>query len=367
MEMKDSDGAFLPWSMVHTEDGGFSVCGMKFATYSDLIRHLATRHLVMWLSFSCPWCDALGFEKTKITRHVASCKSMPEKVIAMVKSVEAGDGADIINHHIAEAMEDLKRVDAKDKFYQLQRRVTLIMTRAEAEFRAYAESSNKKAGKRRLGKALKPTDLGWADETGLYCMKAGKYPHFSKCTSCEQILPDTQFATEKHLIECDVRGFASFHSQKILDDPLVGKVDKKIFEFKKIAMNRAEEVKKVPAVLCTVDGFGSSGSKYEGQKTLSEFCEDQFSNRNDGKKIHYGTMSFKNEKNEVYAKVKLVHEVNQASLKKELVEKSYKMPLFVKAVRKKGLKHDLVWNADQKCGRKSEPSELFGTLWKNQR
>ena len=88
LELVDKNQVFLPWFTVDAKDGGFEKCDKEFTDYPGLVRHLATRHMVMWLSYRCPWCATLGFEKVKITRHVATCKAMPAAVVAFVEAVE---------------------------------------------------------------------------------------------------------------------------------------------------------------------------------------------------------------------------------------------------------------------------------------
>ena len=134
LELKDKNNIFLPWMTVDSKEGGHRKCSMHFSDYAGLVRHLATRHFVLWLCFQCPWCDNIGFEKTKITRHVASCKKMPLAVVQLVESVERGDRDSVILDHITAANSDLEKVVLNDSVYNLERRVSLTMTRSEAVF-----------------------------------------------------------------------------------------------------------------------------------------------------------------------------------------------------------------------------------------
>ena len=162
--------------------------------------------------------------------------------------------------------------------------------------------------------------------------------------------------------ECDVRGFLTYHSQKILDEPLVGQVDKDVFKWRQEAVKLAEDAKKLPVVTCTIDVYGSSRVHTKSQKTLAEFCEAEAAKKDDGKKVHYRRFGLRNEKKEVCGKVRLVHEVNQESVRNAMVEKSLSMPLYLNVAKKKGVMHDLVKNAQLKCKRRSKPSELFGAV-----
>ena len=98
-----------------------------------------------------------------------------------------------------------------------------------------------------MGKSVKLSDVDdkYSDETGLFSYQ---------CTSCEKVFPDTQLATAKHLADCSVSGFLKFHSIKVLDEPVVADVDRKIFAWKQKAV---KSMKSVPEVMITLDGYGS--------------------------------------------------------------------------------------------------------------
>ena len=67
---------------------------------------------------------------------------MPAAVVALVEAVERKVDQPTLSKLIRAAYSDLKTVADADKEFQLKRRVTLAMTRAEALWRAHAEKSS---------------------------------------------------------------------------------------------------------------------------------------------------------------------------------------------------------------------------------
>ena len=155
LELLDPKKICLPWTTVHSSGDGYTTCDKSFKDYTALVRHLATMHLVLFLSFTCPWCSFCGFEKVKVTRHVAICKDMPKSVVNLVEAVELYAPPENIIELIKAATIDLRKVRANDKKHGLQRRITLAMTRSEALYRKYAETV-KKGVKARWPKKVKP-------------------------------------------------------------------------------------------------------------------------------------------------------------------------------------------------------------------
>ena len=159
---------------------------------------------------------------------------------------------------------------------------------------------------------------------------------------------------------CDVMGFLTYHSQKVLDEPLVSQVDKDVFKWRQEAFKAAEDAKNLPVVTCTVDGYGSSYVHTKSQETLAEIVKAESAEGDDREKVRYKSFRVKNRRKEVRGKVRLVHEVNQENTRNVMVEKALNMPLYLNVAKKRGVKYDLVENAKLKCKRRTTPSELFG-------
>ena len=194
-------------------------------------------HVVLFLSFTCPWCDFCGFEKVKVTRHVSTCKRMPRRVVELVDAVELYAKPEDIIRLMQAASNDLNKVRANDAKHGLKRRVTLAMTRSEALFRKFAEST-KKGEKDRWPKKVKPNTPGYAyndDGTEVFSERFDKFPFFTKCGECSKTMMDTEIASLPHLRNCGLKGFMTYHSQKALDEGVVGENDKRIFNWKESA------------------------------------------------------------------------------------------------------------------------------------
>ena len=68
---------------------------------------------------------------------------MPVAVIELVEAVELNAAPSDIVRLARAASKDLNKVRENDSKHGLKRRITLAMTRSEAKFRKYAESSKK--------------------------------------------------------------------------------------------------------------------------------------------------------------------------------------------------------------------------------
>jgi hypothetical protein len=370
LELQSKNNTFLPWMTVDSKESGHHKCNMHFSDYAGLVRHLATRHYVLWLSFQCPWCENIGFEKTKITRHVASCKLMPKAVVQLVESVEKGDEASVIAAHVAAARSDLEKVIQNDSKYDLERRVSLTMTRAEALFRAYAEKSDKKNKKVRWPKSWKPDDerVKYEGELGVYCTKAHKFPFFAKCPgTCQRIFMDTQMASADHLSSCDLMGFANYHSQKALDEGVVDEVDRLIFKWKEDADKAVKDF--IPEVTITVDGCGGSNIRKTKGDKLKDKLKDIIKNEavavKNNPTIRAKRFVKRNENKGIAGGMRVIYDPGQEKVKAELTEMVVNMPSFRKMVvkRKANLEDFSEENLKRKCTRRSSQKELFDDGW----
>ena len=250
LELRDQNEVCLPWTTIDSREDGYKKCGKSFADYTTLVRHLATCHVVLWLSFLCPWCSYCGFEKVKATRHVSTCKSMPQEVVALVEAVELYAAPAEIFRLIKAASKELDEVRANDAKHGLKRRITLAMTRSEGLFRAFAEST-KKGVKKRWLKSVKPNTKGFDykdDGTSIFSERFNKFPFFTRCGSCSRVMMDTEISSLQHLVNCDIKGFMTYHSQKSLDDGVVSETDRRILKWKETAEETVKNFQ--PTISC---------------------------------------------------------------------------------------------------------------------
>ena len=368
LELLDRNDTFLPWITVDSKDGGYKKCSMHFKDYAGLVRHLATRHDVLWLSFQCPWCCNIGFEKTKITRHVASCSSMPGAVAKFVESIENADENEVILENINAARGHLGKVIQNDIDLNFERRVSLTMTRAESKFRNHAERAEKGV-KDRWPKSWKPDDpwVNYEDETGLYSTRSHKFPFLVRCPGvCQQIFMDTQMASKAHLLKCDLKGFTNYHSQKILDEAITDKVDRLIFDWKKEADRRAKLVKDfVPEVSITVDGYGGTSIHKVQRKPLIDIMKKESVPIADNVDIRARGFVKRAKNKRVVGGLRVVYQPGQEDLKAILAEELVNMPAFKKKVakRKASIEDFSDENLKRKCTRRSSHHELFDAAW----
>ena len=355
LELTDENNVFLPWTTVDAKEDGFKKCEKDFKDYTGLVRHLATRHMVLWLSFHCPWCDTLGFEKVKITRHVATCKEMPPAVVALVEAVERGDDQLAIVKLTVAAYPDLKTVDETDKEFQLKRRITLAMTRSEAKWRAHAERSSQKSNKDRWSKSVKPTEMGYNDGTGIYCTSSRKFPKFATCSACQKVYLDTQLASKGHLAQCDLRGFMTYHAQKARDEGILSDVDRKIFRWKSQAEKTVKEQFQ-PTVTCTVDGYGAASVNRRTRKTLADIMETVEPLA--GTNVRVKNIVISEKSTGLTGKLRILGS-DEGKLKTELANKALNLPLFKDVAKKRKISVDYGRNMKARCQRRTTPRELF--------
>ena len=270
LELCDQNKVCLPWTTIDSREDGYQKCGKSFSDYTALVRHLSTRHVVLWLSFLCPWCSYCGFEKAKATRHVSTCKSMPTEVVAVVEAVELyAPPAQILNL-IKAASKQLDEVRANDAKHGLKTRITLAMTRSEGLFRAFAESS-KQGVKQRWPKSVKPNTKGYDyedDGTSIFSERFNKFPFFIRCGDCSRVMMDTEISSSQHLLNCGIKGFMTYHSQKLLDDGVVSETDRRILKWKETAEETVKNFQ--PTISCTVDGYGASNREKHTREKLSQ-------------------------------------------------------------------------------------------------
>ena len=355
LELVDANEVCLPWTTVHSGDEGYKTCAKSFKDYTALVRHLATRHVVLWLAFQCPWCVYCGFEKVKVTRHVSTCKSMPAAVIELVDAVELlAPPSDIVRLARA-ASKDLNKVREHDSKHGLKRRITLAMTRSQAKFRKFAESS-KKGEKSRWPKSVTPNTEGvnHEDGTGIFNERMGKFPFFTKCGSCSQILMDTQLASKAHLGGCDVKGFATFHSMKALDEGVVSANDRRIFRWKEEAENAAKEFK--PTITCTIDGYGYYSKDKRTHVRLGETMKKVAPvNGYRARKL-----TVKDETTATTGHVRIISTVeDHRNIKTDLTERVLKLSSFKHVVKKRKMILDVDDNQLRKCTRRTSAHELL--------
>ena len=356
LELVDKNRVFLPWFTVDTLDGGFKKCEQEFADYPSLVRHLATRHMVMWLSYRCPWCATLGFERVKIMRHVASCKAMPKVVVALVEAVEKQAEGAILKELSRAASADLLKIAKVDNEFQFKRRETLAMTRAEALWRAYAEKSDKASKKERWNKTVTPKEMGYPDDTGLYCINTLKYPKFVTCASCEKVYLDTQIASREHLAKCDLRGFMTYHAKKSLgDESILSDGDRSIFKWKSVAEKAVKE-KFLPTVICTLDGYGAETVSRNSKRTMADLMKER--KPWPGTEVRQKRIVVGEKVGELTGRVQLLGPAEE-NLKTELVAQALSLPKVKEAVQKRKITVDYGRNVVARCQRRTYMKELF--------
>ena len=360
LELRDKNGICLPWTTIDSREDGYKKCGKSFANYTALVRHLATRHVVLWLSFLCPWCSYCGFEKTKATRHVVTCKSMPMEVVAVVEAVELYASPAEIFKLIKAASKHLNEVRANDAKHGLKTRITLAMTRSQGLFRAYAEST--RAGvKKQWPKSVKPNTKGYDykdDGTSIFSERFNKFPYFTRCGGCSRVMMDTEIASLPHLVHCDIKGFMTYHSQKLLDDGVVSETDRRILKWKETAEETVKNFQ--PTISCTVDGYGASNREKHTRKKLSQVMKKVVPK--DGYRAKL--LIVKDEENDFSGNLRIIGTVaDQGKLKTELTEKVLKLSAFDNLVRKRKMSLDVESNQKRKCVRRTSPPELFIDAW----
>ena len=369
LELRNKSDICLPYMTIDSKEGGHQKCLKHFSDYAGLCRHLATRHFVYWLCFHCPWCGSVGFEKAKITRHVAICTEMPPAVVGLIESVERGDEENVIREYITAAESDLVKVEQNDAKYKLERKISLTMSRAEALFRAYAERSDKKSGKDRWKKSRKPDDepVEYVENTGVYCKQARKYPNFVQCPGvCKRPFMDTEMASREHLLICDLQGFTNFHAQKALGEALVDDVDRSIFNWHKEMEKKAKEAKEfLPEIALSLDGYGGSNPRKRCGKELKVIMKEEGKPLKKNPAIHAKRFVKRGESKNVVGGMTVLHAPGQDKVKAELTEHVVSMPSFKKMAvkRKVDLEEFSDENLNRKCARRSRQKELFGDAW----
>ena len=368
LELLDPKKICLPWTTVHTRGDNYTTCGKGFNDYTALVRHLATMHVVLFLSFTCPWCSFCGFEKVKVTRHVASCRAMPKRVADMVDAVELYASPANIMTLVKAASKDLKKIRENDQKHGLKRRITLAMTRSEALYRKYAESV-KQGEKERWPKKVKPNTPGYPyedDYTDIFSVKFSKFPFFVTCDDCSTIMMDTEIASLHHLRNCGLKGFMTYHSQKSLDEGVVSENDRRIFKWKESAedkikqVNEGKEVDEIqdfnPTIVCTVDGYGRKSVEKSSRKRAAELLKEvEPVNGYRAKKL-----VIKDEKEGIRGNVRIVGtEGDQVKIKKELTKRVLNLSSFDRSVKKRKLSLDIESNLKKKCARKTSALDLL--------
>ena len=373
LELRSKEGTYLPWMTVDAKESGYLKCDSHFKDYPGLVRHLATRHYVLWLSFLCPWCESVGFEKAKITRHVANCASMPKVVVDMVESIERSDNADVISAHVDAAREVLEKVVENDARHGFERRITLTMSREESIFRAFAEKSDKPNKKERWGKSWKPDEERCSQYEGtldVWCAQSRKFPYFAICPgACKRTYMDTEMASVDHLSSCDVLGFANFHSQRALDEGVVDDVDRLMFTKWK---DDAEKAVKnfIPEVAITVDGMGGrSFRKNKGDNTseaLIDIVKKEAVPLKKNPSIRAQRFVKKNEHKGVAGGMRVIYQSGQEEVKEKLTAMVVNMSSFKKMAEKRKVNMEDLneKNLKRKCSRKTTQKELFDDRWK---
>ena len=372
LELRSKEGTFLPWMTVDATQSDHHKCNSHFKDYAGLVRHLATRHYVLWLSFFCPWCENIGFEKAKITRHVAICGAMPKAVVELVESVERADDASVIAAHVAAARNDLEKVMQNDAKHGFERRITLTMTRGEGLFRAFAEKSDKPNGKERWLKSWKPDEDRCAEYEGnldVYCTQARKFPFFTRCPgACKRIFMDTEMASVDHLSSCDLMGFANYHSQKALDAGVVDEVDRLMFRWKEDAEKAVKNF--IPEVTITVDGVGGrSFRKNKVDKTtekLKDIVKREAVAVEKNPRIRAQRFVKKNEHKGVAGGMRVIYQSGQEEVKEKLTAMVVNMSSFKKMAEKRKVNMEDLneKNLKRKCSRRTTQKELFDDRWK---
>ena len=356
LELLDKNEVCLPWTTVDSKKDGYKKCEKSFPDYTALVRHLATRHVVLWLSFMCPWCSYCGFEKAKATRHVSTCKSMPAEAVALVEAVELHAPPDKIFKLVKAASKHLDAVRANDAKHGLKTRITLAMTRSEGKFRAYAESV-KAGSKQRWKKSVKPDTEGYYyedDGTSVYSERFQKFPYFIRCGGCSRVMMDTEVASLPHLQYCGIKGFMMYHSQKLIDDGVVSEADRRILKWKDSIEKAAENFQ--PTISCTVDGYGGSNKEKSSRKRLRKVMKK--AEVKDGYRAKQ--LIVKDEEEDLAGNLRIIGtEIDQQKFKTELTDKVLQLSAFDNLVRKRKMCLDVATNQKRKCTRRTTPRELF--------
>ena len=209
-------------------------------------------------------------------------------------------------------------------------------------------------GKERWGKSIKPTQVGYNDRTGIYCEKSQKFPFFANCPSCDKVFLDTQMASLAHLSKCDVKGFLTFHSVKALDEGIVGKIDKQIFNWKQEAEKSAKDFQ--PTITCTIDGYGSSNVNKRTRVKLSNIMKT--AEPVDDTNVCEKSFVVRDETKELVGNLRIVG-ADQGEIKTELTRRVVSMPLFRNVAKKRKVTVDFEQNLKYKCARRTSPEELF--------
>ena len=356
LELLDKNQECLPWTTVDSKEDGYKQCEKHFPDYTALVRHLSTRHVVLWLSFMCPWCSYCGFEKAKATRHVSICKSMPAEASALVEAVELGASPFDIFNLVNDASEHLAKVRAYDAEHGLKTRNTLAMTRAEAKFRAYAESV-KSGTKDRWKKSVKPDTPGvkYDEVTGLYNSDFQKFPFFMRCESCDAVMLDTEVASAPHLERCGIQAFMTYHSQKLIEkEGVVSGADRRIFRWKDSIEKVVEKFQ--PTVSLTVDGYGGNDKETSSRKKVKKVMKK--AQVKDGYRSK--ELIIKDEDDGFDGNLRIIGtETDQKRFKSELKDKVFQLPAFDNLVRKRKMDIDVKANQKRKCTRRTAPNDLF--------
>ena len=172
---------------------------------------------------------------------------------------------------------------------------------------------------------------------------------------------DTQMASLSHLSQCNVKGFMNFHSQKALDEGVLGKVDKQIFAWKKQAEKAAKEF--MPEVTCSVDGYGGSNVHKTSRVKLIELMETKADAIEDTN-IREKHFVVKDEEKTLVGKLRFIHEPGQEKVKTKLRQRIVNMPSFWSVAQKRKADVDLDRNFQFKCSRRTSSDELFADAWR---
>ena len=357
LELLDKNQVCLPWTTVDSKKDGYQQCEKHFPDYTALVRHLSTRHVVLWLSFMCPWCSYCGFEKAKATRHVSTCKSMPAEAVALVEAVELHAPPAEICKLVKDASKHLDALRAHDAKHGLKIRTTLAMTRSEAKFRAYAESV-KSGSKQRWKKSVKPDTPGYKydeDGTSIYSSSFQKFPYFIRCEGCSRVMMDTEVASAPHLEHCGIQGFMTYHGQKLIEkDGVVSDADRRILRWKDSIEKVVEDFQ--PTVSLTVDGYGGNDKEINSRKRLRKVMEK--AEVKDGYRSK--ELIIKDEDDGLDGNLRIIGtETDQKKFKTELKDKVFQLSAFDNMVRKRKMDIDVETNQKRKCTRRTSPSDLF--------
>ena len=273
-----------------------------------------------------------------------------------MKAVELHAAPLIIFRLMQAAAEDLNRVRASDLKHGLKRRITLAMTHSEATFRKYAESQ-KSGEKVRWPKRVKPNTVGYAykdDGTSVFSERFGKFPFFIRCVSCQKTMMDTEIASLPHLRCCGLKGFMTYHSQKVMDDPVVSENDRRIFNWKESAEQAVEDFH--PTITTTVDGYGRRNVEKKSRQRVDALV----------KKVEpvngyrAKTLVVRDEEADVSGSLRIVGTINdQVKLKRDLTRRVVNLSSFSSEVKKRKMTLNVEENLQRKCTRRTSTRDLL--------